>query len=471
MIKYIKYTFLAILFSVPTLIFAQKTEVLKYLKQIDSTKIRTTVFTLASDSLEGRGTGQRGNDIAQKYIVACLDSFGVKQGNGNSWFQNINAVKSFNVAKKKFIVDGDDFSNDYKYENLYNQDTILNISEIIFIAATKKSDSFRLNNIHNKVIMKLSDTPLEHYTDELPCTVINIFPDFRPLSTKVFERTYWPPSVPPTGKHPNKVNININLADQLLKSTGRTINEIIEKVEETGTPEILTLTTSAEIHGNVHYVDMNANNIIGIIEGSDLKDEYIILSAHYDHLGIVKGEIFNGADDNASGVSNVLEIARVTAKAKNEGNELRRSVVTLFFAAEESGLIGSGYYVNNPVFPLENTKACINVDMTGRIDDKYKSTNGNYIYVVNSDQTNGNLLSHVRNSNNDALIINTKDLNRLFKRSDHYNFAKNNIPSILLTSGLHNDYHTPKDDAELINFNALWKRNRFIFSLVWNLSL
>jgi hypothetical protein len=460
------------LLSVPAWIFAQETKALQYLEQVDSMKMRTTVFALASDSFGGRGTGQRGSDITQKYIAACLDSFGVKPGNGNSWFQDINAIKSFNVAKRKFIVDGVDFPNDYKYENLYSQDTVLNISEIIFVATTEESDSFSLNNIRDKVIMKLDDTSLENYTDEIPGTVINVSPDFRPVSSQVSERAYLPPSVPPTSKHKyNRVNINVSLADRLLKPTGKTINEIIEKVKKTRKPEILTLTTSAEIHGNVRYANMNVNNIVGIIEGSGLKDEYVILSAHYDHMGIVNGEIFNGADDNASGVSSILEIARVIAKAKNEGNGLRRSVVVLFFAAEEMGLIGSSYYVKNPVFPLANAKVCINVDMTGRIDDKYKPTNGNYIYVVNDKETNGDLLEHVKNSNSDNLVIDIESLNSLFGRSDHYNFAKNNIPSILLTSGLHNDYHTPKDDAELINLGAMWKRNRLIFSLVWNLSL
>jgi Zn-dependent M28 family amino/carboxypeptidase len=313
----------------------------------------------------------------------------------------------------------------------------------------------------------MDSTPSDYIDSQNPATVISIVPEFKPLSSTVSERLYFTP--PQSRCKYNRVSISTNLADHLLRSTGKTLNEIIGEAGKGGKPKIFTLKTSAEIHGNVTYHKTGVSNIIGIIEGSDLKDEYIVLSAHHDHVGIIGEETYNGADDNASGVSVVLETARLIAKAKREGYILRRSVAVLFPAAEESGLIGSTYYVNNPVFPLTATRACINVDMVGRIDDKYKSTNGNYIYIVNSEQTNGNLLELVDQSNLDSLVINTKDLNSLFSRSDHYNFAKHNIPAVLLTSGLHNDYHTPRDTAELINFCALWKRSRLIFSLVCSL--
>jgi hypothetical protein len=487
-----------ILLTVSAGLFAQKSVISGYLEQIDSVKMLTYLSALASDEFEGRGTGQRGNDIAQEYIAACLDSCGIKPGNGSSYFQDLNSIKSFNAARKRFTVNGDDFPNDYKYENQYNQDTILNINEIIFIASNKETAAgIKPGNIKDKVIMKLSDVSLEYADDQIPGTVIDIFLDFKPVSSEISERVYY---TPPESKYKynkvnidanlanriegiidefeskynhkynyNRVNIDTKLANRLLKSKGKTVEGIIDELEKTGKPKIITLKTSAEIHGNVKYAKMNVNNIIGVIEGSDLKNEYIVLSAHYDHMGIMNGNTYYGADDNASGVSSILEIARIVSKAKKEGNGLRRSLVLLFPAAEEMGLIGSSYYVKNPVFPLADAKACINVDMVGRIDGKYKSTGGDYIYIVNDKQKNGNLFEHVKNSNSDSITINAEDLNSLFNRSDHYNFAKNNIPAVLLTSGLHNDYHTPRDRVELINLSAMWKRNRFIFSLVWNL--
>lgn len=473
MIKSIKYILLlSISFIFSFGIFAQESRVSKYIDQVDSVNIRMALATLSSDKFEGRGTGKPGGLIAEKYIAAYLDSCGIKPGNNNSYFQNINGFKSFNVVQRRFVVNNVDYPNDYNYENLYNQDTALHIDEIIFIVSSGAESNLKLDlekNIGaNKVIMKLNDMPSGYVDRQNPKTIINIYSDFKSVPVTVSEKTYFNP---PNNKYKyNKVSISTNLADKLLKSHGKTLKQLIEEVEKSGTPQILTLKTSVLIYGNVKYEKMNVNNIIGIIEGSDRKDEYIVLSAHHDHVGIINGEIYNGADDNASGVSSVLEIARLLAKAKKEGNELQRSIIVLFPAAEELGLIGSSYYVRNPVFPLSNTKACVNVDMVGRIDNKYKSTNGDYIYVVNDAKTNGKLLEYVEKANNDNIIVNVEDLNSLFRRSDHYNFAKNDVPAALLTSGLHGDYHTPRDDAELIDFRAMWKRSRFILSLIWSLA-
>jgi hypothetical protein len=471
MVKYIKYTVLLAAFVVVFFgLSAQKTEISKYLEQIDSIQMRTTLSTLASDELEGRGTGKQGGESAQNYIVAYLDSCGIKAGNNGSFFQDINYTKSFNVAKRRFIVDNVDYPDDYKYANLYHQDTVLNITEITFIAWRPDMTGVMEDDLADKIIMKFDDTPSDFIDDQNPKAVINIVSAFKPASSTVSERAFF---TPPQSKYKHsKISVSTNLADKLLESTGKTLKDIADDIEKSGKPQRLTLKTSAEIHGNVIYRKTNVSNILGIIEGSDLKNEYIVLSAHHDHVGVINGETYNGADDNASGVSAVLEIARSIAKVKEEGAGPRRSVVILFPAAEEMGLIGSNYYTNNPVFPLTDTKACINVDMVGRIDNKYISTNGDYIYIVNNidKKTDDNLLGLAEKSNSDGIVLNTEDLNSLFNRSDHYNFAKHNIPAVLLTSGLHKDYHTPRDKVELIDFSAMWKRCRFIFSLTWYLA-
>jgi hypothetical protein len=467
MVKYIKNILLAVLLIVSTGLFAQKSALSKYLEQLDSTKMRTNLSLLASDSFAGRGTGEHGGILTQKYLAAYLDSCGVKPGNDDSYFQDIKSIKSFNVARRQFTVNGVNFPDDYKYENLYHQDTILRIKEIILVASGT-GDNVELENIEGKTIMRLDGATSDYLDNQNPGTVINVSLAFKPASSEISERIYF---TPPGSKYKyNRVSVSVNLADKLLASTGKTFKEIIDEAEKSGKPKILTVKTSAEIHGNVVYKKLEVNNVVGIIEGSDLKNEYIIVSAHHDHEGIKNGKVYNGADDNASGVTSVLEIARLMAKAVKEGKSPHRSVVFLFPAAEEKGLIGSGYYARNPLFSLTTTKACINIDMVGRIDQKYQSTKGNYIYVVNEEQTNGDLIERIKRVNTDHLLINTKDHNSLFRRSDHYNFAKKDIPSILFTSGLHNDYHTPADDTELIDFSAMWKRNRLIFSLVWDLT-
>ncbi|MDR1169295.1 MAG: hypothetical protein LBK97_00480 [Prevotellaceae bacterium] len=141
MFKHIKNTLLlAVLFTVSCGLPAQKPEISKYIEQIDSVKLRITLSTLASDRFEGRATGKQGGEMAQEYIAACLDSCGIKPGNRGSYFQNINSIKSFNAAKRRFTVNSADFSCDYKYENLYHQDSILSIRKIIFSSINCKEN-------------------------------------------------------------------------------------------------------------------------------------------------------------------------------------------------------------------------------------------------------------------------------------------------------------------------------------------
>jgi hypothetical protein len=467
MIKYLKYLFLFVVYPVSSGLFAQKSDMSKYIEQIDSLILRRTLSTLASDRFEGRGTAQQGGVMTQLYIADYLDSCNVIPAVGTkSFFQNIECVRRVNVEKKRSPVNDHVFTNEYSFENSYRQDTTIYINEIIFVAQGCNTDIEPVD-VENKTVMILDYSKCD-WNSRNPTTVINIVQNFIPTVPEISETIYFPPT---ENKYKyNKVNISARLADKLLESTGKTLLEIVDDVRKSGSTKIFTLKTNVEFHGNVRYKSLNVNNIVGIIEGSDLANEYIVLSAHHDHMGIVNDRVYNGADDNASGVACVLETARLLAKAKREGHGCRRSVIALFPAAEEMGLIGSKYYVKNPIYPLTETKACINVDMVGRIDDRYNATKDDYIYFVNDETSNNYLLQRANIANIDSIVINASDLNTMFTRSDHYNFAVNNIPAVLISGGLHNDYHTPDDDTEWINFDAIWKRCRFIFSLVWNLA-
>jgi Zn-dependent M28 family amino/carboxypeptidase len=218
----------------------------------------------------------------------------------------------------------------------------------------------------------------------------------------------------------------------------------------------------------------DSENIWAFIEGSDKKDEIVVISAHYDHIGIKKGEIYNGADDDGSGTVAVMEIAKAFQKAKNEGFGPRRSILFLHVTGEEHGLHGSRYYSENPLFPIANTVADVNIDMIGRRDEFHKESN-NYIYVIGSDYLSSDLYNICESANNKQLTLDykyndKKDPNRFYYRSDHYNFAKHGIPSVFLFSGTHEDYHKPGDDIEKIEFDALAKRAQYAFSIVWEIA-
>ena len=224
---------------------------------------------------------------------------------------------------------------------------------------------------------------------------------------------------------------------------------------------------------NNNYI--KGDNIIGFIEGSDLKDEIVVITAHYDHLGIKDSLIYNGADDNGSGTVAIMEIAQAFMLAKKEGYGPRRSVLIMPVSGEEKGLLGSKYYTDNPVYPLENTIANLNVDMIGRIDDYHD--NPDYIYLIGSDRLSTEL-HQISEEVNDKYInleldykYNDKDdPNRYYYRSDHYNFAKNNIPVIFYFNGVHADYHKDSDTIEKIHFPKIEKISRYIFLTAWELA-
>jgi Zn-dependent M28 family amino/carboxypeptidase len=220
----------------------------------------------------------------------------------------------------------------------------------------------------------------------------------------------------------------------------------------------------------------DSENIWAFIEGSEKPDEILVISAHYDHVGTKNGEIYNGADDDGSGTVALLEIAQAFQKAKNEGYGPRRSILFLHVTGEEKGLHGSRYYAENPLFPLKNTIADINIDMIGRRDDLHKNTN-NYVYVVGSDRLSTDLhkINEEANEKYTQLELDYKyndvnDPERIYYRSDHYNFAKNGIPSIFFYNGSHADYHMPGDTPDKIEYDALAKRAQLAFATAWTLA-
>jgi Zn-dependent M28 family amino/carboxypeptidase len=231
------------------------------------------------------------------------------------------------------------------------------------------------------------------------------------------------------------------------------------------------------------YLNVNKNdnlpdseNIWAYIEGSEKPNEVIVISAHYDHVGVKNGEVYNGADDDGSGTVALLEIAQAFQIAKNEGHGPKRSILILHVTGEEHGLHGSRYYSENPLFPLANTITDINIDMIGRRDDFHKNSN-NYVYLIGSDYLSTDLYNICEDANKNYvnLFLDYKfndraDPNRFYYRSDHYNFAKNGIPSVFLFNGVHDDYHKATDEVEKIEFDALTKRTQLAFAIAWELA-
>jgi hypothetical protein len=220
----------------------------------------------------------------------------------------------------------------------------------------------------------------------------------------------------------------------------------------------------------------DSENIWAYIEGSEKPDEVLVISAHYDHVGIQNGEIYNGADDDGSGTVALLEMAKAFAKAKKQGHGPKRSILFLHVTGEEHGLHGSRYYSENPLFPIANTITDINIDMIGRRDVEHDNTN-NYVYVIGANRLSSDLHNIVVAQNEkytkidlDFKFNDPKDPNHFYERSDHYNFAKHGIPAVFFFNGVHEDYHGKDDIAEKIEYDALTKRTKLAFVVAWELA-
>ena len=230
---------------------------------------------------------------------------------------------------------------------------------------------------------------------------------------------------------------------------------------------------------------VSTENVASIIKGSEFPDEYIILTSHLDHIGLEGGQINNGADDDGSGTVTMLEIAEALQIGLENGYKPKRSIVFLHVTGEEEGLLGSAYYAKNPLYPLEQTIVNLNIDMIGR-NDPLHQRDDDYLYLIGSDILSQDLhdISVSINEKYSKLDLDFRYndpmlkvyergrhyANRYYYRSDHYNFAKNDIPVIFYFSGTHEDYHLPTDTVEKINYPLLTKRARFIFHTLWELA-
>lgn len=292
-----------------------------------------------------------------------------------------------------------------------------------------------------------------------------------------------PPSGPSRSRFPTVLAISADLASEV---AGRDIREVQAEIDRTLTPVVFATGSSltAEVQNSINEV--SSENVVAFIEGSDpvLKDEYVVISSHYDHVGMrppVDGEdtIFNGADDDGSGTVTVLEIAEAFARARDDGFGPRRSVIFLNVAGEEKGLLGSAFYTDrDPIVPLTQTVANLNIDMIGRIDPTHPDENKDYVYIIGSNLVSRELhdINLRANETFGSKVqlherFNSKDdPNQFYRRSDHWNFGKNNIPFIFFFTGTHDDYHGVDDEPEKIEYERMAKIAHVIFATAWQVA-
>jgi len=275
---------------------------------------------------------------------------------------------------------------------------------------------------------------------------------------------------------PKMMFVHSKVADMILEGTGHTLAELQKKIDSGPEPSSFAIEgKSVKITLTSKINELTMNNVAGIVEGSDpeLKNEYVIFSAHYDHIGMSAGGINYGADDNASGTAALFSLAEAFSQPEKKP---LRSLLFLWVSGEEIGLYGSQSYVDDPLVPLANTVADINIDMIGRIKGVADSTSEtpmtgpDQVFIISGNQSSS-LMKIAENVDKGSTVdfdysLSGKDHHlQLFSRSDHFNFVKNDIPVLFFSTGLHSDYHTPGDVIEKINFGKMEKVTQAIYQI------
>jgi len=446
---------------------------------------------LSSKEFDGRGINTPGLDSAANYISTYFKSYGLKslteENHKEAFYENFHLYKSYDKDNNKAIICANNkiLKLHYHFDSGINDQTVkTEKAEVIFGYDKTNLHNVNLNNkfiailsgkdrikqkkiieeIKNKGvkgIIKISEEERK-ITPEYVALKKEVKHDFNSMTyfLDINESEFFTFNMPKSSaallfdSNLNSFNRNINLYKKGRKN----------KLSGKSYPFTYNLPRKTDT--------INVKNIIGIIPGTDLKDEIIVISAHYDHLGKGNNLHFPGADDNASGVSILLETARVFGNFYKNNIRPRRTIAFIAFTAEEQNLLGSKFLLEkDSIINIKKIVANINVDMVGRGSDKHIKS-PNQLYILGND-FNTKLLELPDSINNihSHLYLDYKytkeDPKKYFEKSDQFSFIKQDIPSVFFFGGTHKDLHTPKDTYDKINFERIEKVSLLTIHTLW----
>ncbi len=492
-------------FLVGSAIKAQDTTAFRYASGITGTALKNHLSVLASDSLEGRETAEPGMVKAANYVASQFSAMGLTPVNTN-YFQTVPLVNYVN-AKALFKMTGNELvpGTDYFISDAPALST-LKKSEFIFagygiVDSLSGWNDYQNLDVSGKIVVILDGEPVDKSGNSLitntkekskwyqdrnrkiqllkvkkPEAVIFISSEYKKYYERYQRRLEHGrlglDTIINTAAIP-VLFVSRETADRIISKT-LSLTTFEKQIAKKKKPVPVVINAPVEIQ--IALDKISCTNVMGYVEGNSLKDEVIIISAHLDHLGKRGDKIYYGADDDGTGCSSILEMSAAFAKAKRDGEGPERSILFVTFTAEEKGLLGSEYYTLNPVFPLDKTVANLNIDMIGRVDTVARASE-KYTYLIGSDKLSKQLHTINESVNGSCCKLqldykynDPSDNLRLYYRSDHYNFAKNNIPVIFYFTGLHEDYHKPTDTIDKIDFDKTAAIARLVFNTAWELA-
>ncbi len=457
-----------------------------FANSINTADLKKHLFIIAGKEMEGRETTTEGQRKAAAYIENHFHSIGLLPGNNGSYqmtfpvYQDSLLSTSIEINEKTYQLDQDFFLSLSQ-----NTNSTYRFSEVVFVGngtVDSLHDDYRGLDVQGKVVLMLGTPQTFSNSSRYPNPKLNTAQKNGAIAVLYISNNF--PRESKTSDigsmylyafkksvQPNQYIVSEKMGEAIMgKDFGKAKKEKIPS---------RTYAANILLDFNKSTVKLQSSNVMGLLEGTDLKDQYVFITAHYDHLGIKDSVIWYGADDNGSGTVAVLEMAEAFVKAKAAGHGPRRSIVFMTVSGEENGLLGSEYYTDHPVYPFEKTTVNLNTDMIGRSDSTRKQGDlNNYVYVVGDDKLSTDLKPINEAVNNkytklelDYKFNDPKDRHRIYYRSDHYNFAQKGVPVIFYYDGmLGADYHKPTDTVDKINFELLAKRAQLVFYTAWEMA-
>lgn len=464
---------------------------------ITADDLKKHLYVVAGKEMEGRDTPSPGLEKAADYIEAHFKSLGLLPGNGDSYRQRYPLYKD-SLISTSLKVNGTAFelSKDFQPNLNIDYTSELRFSEAVFVGygiVDGDINAYKDVNVAGKLVIIVDGSPTGYKPSvsgfASPANMFTKVNKAQQLGAAAVLVVYG--NYPRTSFNTSSGYKLYGYAERQYPQTFSISESVAEKIMGADGKGIIQKLKTATLPSQVYKaeIDMNylktvktayASNVMGVLEGTDKKDEYVLLTAHYDHVGKRNDStIFYGADDDGSGTVSILELAEAYAKAKAAGKGPRRSIVFMTVSGEEKGLWGSEYYANHPVFPLEKTTVDLNIDMIGRTGSEYQKDKDsiNYVYVIGDDKLSTDLTPITDQVNGkyikmklDRKYNDPNDPNRFYYRSDHYNFAEKGVPVIFYFNGTHADYHRPTDTPDKINYKLMAKRAQLVFYTAWEMA-
>jgi hypothetical protein len=468
----------------------KKADPVSFANSIKSENLQKHLYQIAGPAFEGRETATPGQRKAALYIEDYFKSIGLKPGNSDS-FQLAYPVYQDSLISTSVEINGISFSfnKDFDIRMTNGHTTSFGVSEIAFMGyglSDSLHDDYQGQNIAGKPVMILSGYPPGYVQTQANKKAFNSFAKLDAamqhgaIAVFIIQEDFPHRPIPDKGSmylkyfqskiRPNSIYISENMARTIM-------GDEFEKAKA-GLLEPKIFPANIRVSINKETLMLQSTDVLGYLEGSDLKDQLLVISAHYDHLGRKDSVIYFGADDDGSGTVSLLELAAAFSRAKAAGKGPRRSILFLANSGEEKGLWGSEYYTDHPVYPLNSTTADLNIDMIGRRDPgKKQGDSNNYVYIVGDDKLSSDLhtISVAMNKKYTGLELDykfndPKDPERIYYRSDHFNFARKGVPIIFYFDGIHKDYHKPTDTPDKINYELMVKRAQLVFYTAWEMA-